>query len=390
MIDLTLGELTVSQSLQIVGPGARRLTIQRSSAAGTPNFRVFNVTGPGTFRGQQTSIYAVSIKNGSAQGSPGGGVLIGTGISVRLVDVAVSGNSAVDGGAVANNGSLEIIRSTINANTAAGRGGAIINARDVSTTTIVNSTVTGNTAATGGAIYNAGTMTLVNDTISHNSATAAASSIYDGGVISVLNTIIGSDVSLPVTSVSGKFGSLGNNIVTDARGSSGFVNGTNGDQVSDNNAINPMLGPLANNGGQTDTRSLLAGSPAIDAGNSCVYIGFCPSTDRLSFLSMRSDQRLGFSRHAGAAVDVGAFEAGAGPSSGGGAFLISIVRFFDNRYLGSLAVLTHAVTNAKSYSAVNYNGTASTRGRDPHQAYVLEVRSKRAGLSYVSVLEPLY
>jgi hypothetical protein len=35
----------------------------------------------------------------------------------------------------------------------------------------------------------------------------------------------------------------------------------------DMNNIDPMLGPLQNNGGPTQTMKLLQGSPAIDAGN---------------------------------------------------------------------------------------------------------------------------
>jgi len=33
------------------------------------------------------------------------------------------------------------------------------------------------------------------------------------------------------------------------------------------NSINPMLGPLQNNGGPTETMALPSGSPAVDAGN---------------------------------------------------------------------------------------------------------------------------
>ena len=54
-------------------------------------------------------------------------------------------------------------------------------------------------------------------------------------------------------------------------------------------AVNPLLGALANNGGQTDTRALAAGSPAINAGATC------PSTDQ------RGVARDG-------ACDIGAYE----------------------------------------------------------------------------------
>jgi hypothetical protein len=57
----------------------------------------------------------------------------------------------------------------------------------------------------------------------------------------------------------------------------------------------PKLGLLADNGGPTLTMALLPGSPAIDAGN--------------TFLAPATDQR-GFSRPAGLAADIGAFEYG--------------------------------------------------------------------------------
>jgi hypothetical protein len=66
----------------------------------------------------------------------------------------------------------------------------------------------------------------------------------------------------------------------------------------DQNNLNPLLGPLANNGGFTQTHALLPGSPAIDA----VTHNPCPPPN--------TDQR-GFLRPAGPACDIGAFEAGA-------------------------------------------------------------------------------
>jgi hypothetical protein len=61
------------------------------------------------------------------------------------------------------------------------------------------------------------------------------------------------------------------------------------------NNTDPRLGPLANNGGPTLTMALLPGSPAIDAGNTSL----APATDQ-----------RGFSRPAGLAADIGAFEYG--------------------------------------------------------------------------------
>jgi hypothetical protein len=66
------------------------------------------------------------------------------------------------------------------------------------------------------------------------------------------------------------------------------------------NSTNPKLGPLQNNGGPTFTMALLAGSPAIDAGDDSV-LG--------SPLFLTTDQRgPGFPRKSGTHVDIGAFE----------------------------------------------------------------------------------
>src|SRR5262249_43170328 len=61
---------------------------------------------------------------------------------------------------------------------------------------------------------------------------------------------------------------------------------------------NPMLGSLANYGGPTDTRPLLAGSPCIDAGSNAVI----PA-------GLNTDQR-GFFRIKNGIVDIGAYESG--------------------------------------------------------------------------------
>ena len=77
--------------------------------------------------------------------------------------------------------------------------------------------------------------------------------------------------------------SRGHNI--DADGSCRF------DGVGDRSGVDPMLAPLADNGGPTDTMALLEGSPAIDAGDAC------PATDQ-----------RGQTRAQGARCDAGALE----------------------------------------------------------------------------------
>ncbi|MBA4105371.1 MAG: hypothetical protein C0485_06400 [Pirellula sp.] len=68
--------------------------------------------------------------------------------------------------------------------------------------------------------------------------------------------------------------------------------------------IDPLLGPLADNGGLTQTHALLAGSPALDAGNPALIAGTGGTPE--------FDQRgTGFSRIVGAKIDLGSFEVAA-------------------------------------------------------------------------------
>ncbi len=100
--------------------------------------------------------------------------------------------------------------------------------------------------------------------------------------------------------VEGTFNSQGNNLIGDKGTASGFTDGVNGDQVGTaGSPVDPMLDSLQDNGGFTQTHALLAGSPAIDAGDNSV--------------GLTEDQR-GYARpidgdgDATATIDIGAFE----------------------------------------------------------------------------------
>jgi len=67
----------------------------------------------------------------------------------------------------------------------------------------------------------------------------------------------------------GGFSSQGYNLIGQGDGATGLLNGTNGDRLGTSVApLDPILGPLQWNGGQTMTHALLPGSPAIDQGKS--------------------------------------------------------------------------------------------------------------------------
>lgn len=382
VINLTLGELTVTKGLDIVGPGARRLTVQRSFATGTPTFRVFHLPAGQT----SLNIYGITIRNGNADA--GGGLLIGSGNSASLADVAVSGNHATAGGGIASFGTLSILRSLINSNVADNQGGGIVNAGSAATTTITSSTLTDNSASFGGAIENGGNLLLINDTISRNSASQGPSSVFNSplGTARVLNTIIGRDISQPGPMLQGAFQSLGNNLITSPGPSTGFIDGVDGDQVGSFTPIDPLLGSLADNGGQTDTLALQTGSTAINRGNTCVTTGQCPQLPDIGIRG-RLDQRRYRRGTFDSVIDIGAFEAGAFPSSG--TFGFGVFGFGNGpagRYLGSIVILTNATTFEKRYSVVRLNGSYSFSNIPTADAFVLEINAKRAGIVTPTVI----
>ena len=138
-----------------------------------------------------------------------------------------------------------------------GHGGGISNN---GTLTIINSTLSNNYAAdSGGGLCGGGTIT--NSTMSDNTATNEGGGILTTGVLTIGNTILKAGTSgANISGNPGTVTSQGYNLSSDDGG--GFLNAT-GDQIN----TDPLLGPLQFNGGSTFTHHLLAGSPAINAGD---------------------------------------------------------------------------------------------------------------------------
>jgi len=181
---------------------------------------------------------------------------------------------------------------------------------------IVNSTISGNTAANcGGGIVNSdGTMTLRNVTITNNTAVAGGGilNLYDdhSTTLNFGNTIVAGNIATngfapeilyPLYST---ITSAGGNLVGDSPGDSTNT-GSNAIaiayQPTDIRDTNPMLSALQNNGGTTPTHALLLGSPAIDKGLNSLAV------DPFNNSILQTDQR-GFARIIGSVVDIGAFE----------------------------------------------------------------------------------
>jgi CSLREA domain-containing protein len=281
---------------QIVGENARTTIID----AGSNNERVLQATAG------DSRVSGVTITGGEE--SIGGGVLVqgpGSGVSLTLTSVTVSGNFANQGGGVANvNATLDIVRSTITDNdakepTTEGEGGGIYSDGANAVTTVTNSTISANRAGSsetgslgGGIAVFDGSFTARNVTFAGN--TAGFSDHLTGGeggsiyvdpppvtpTVTISNSIID---SFEPGGCSGTF-TRDHNVVDDSSCGSP--------------ASAPLLGTLANNGGQTDTHAIPVNSPAVDKGVGCEP----------------TDQRgLGRKR----ACDIGAYEFQGNPPSGG-------------------------------------------------------------------------
>ena len=288
--------LTINFSLNLIGSGANTTIIDGggnstvvtiSSTSGLVTLSRFTIrngsanTGGGIYNSGTLTINQSIVSANRARiltnGSTLGGGIYNTAVLI-LNNSTVTGNTAVAtarfeyayGGGIANNhGTLAISNSTISGNSAllgivngSGRayGGGIANL--LGTLVINNSTISGNSARAtlfttsyGGAISSGSTATISNTTMSSNSAH------YGGGIsgsATLQNTIVANssggncDAGATITS-------HGYNLSSDGT--------CNFNSRGDLNNHDPLLGPLQNNGGPTQTMALLPGSPAIDGGN---------------------------------------------------------------------------------------------------------------------------
>ncbi|QBB71954.1 hypothetical protein ELE36_17180 [Pseudolysobacter antarcticus] len=304
---LTASKPDAAKDLSIIGTGPAGTVIVDANG-GAPH-GVFNIGGGGI-----TSLVNLTIQNGASDQGSGIATYLGTlNISLCVITnnhAVAGGNSggifindanavvSIDRSTVSNNtspndaggiriaqGTLKITSSAIVNNQASvsiGGGGGILNQATLS---VINSTISGNSANYGGGIgtlYNGATTQLANVTMTGN--TAQQLYLYLGAT-SVLSSIIANPIG--GANCIGAISSLGHNL--DSAASCNFA------LPSDWINTNPKLAQLANNGGPTLTHALLPGSPAIDQGD--------------NFYSYKYDQRsIGFPRVLGVAADIGAFE----------------------------------------------------------------------------------
>jgi CSLREA domain-containing protein len=308
------GDLDITDSVTINGAGAASTIVD----AGGIVDRVFHILG-GT-----VAFNGITIRNGlPPPGDNGAGIFIASG-TLAITGCVISGNTTSNGGngaGIFSEGSFTVDTSTIQGNTTGGggNGGGIYD--DNGALTITASTVAGNSVlptGDGGGIYNnANGMVLTNVTITANNAFDGGGIFNNGIIVNAIN------VTLADNSAGATGGGINNNgtvtftssiladniadtgpqcqgVVTDGGTNLQFPGTDCGASIP---SADPLLVPLGDNGGPTQTMALGAGSPAIDAATE-----ICPPVPPV-------DQR-GITRPQGPACDIGAFElvAGGGPT----------------------------------------------------------------------------
>jgi CSLREA domain-containing protein len=243
---------------------------------------------------------------GPTGGAPGagGGLHLGADVTAIVTESSFSDNQVNASIAVGNEGGggiavntfdlltrLTLIRSTVSGNTSIRPGGGILVYTE-GQAIIENSTISGNSAPTGGGIMASGAVLLNSSTVIGNTATGSGGGIStaSGGGVSATYVLLsnnhhGGTPSNCLNSGSGVINSMNYNLSDDATCAT-FVFPQ--DRANTTAGISPLL---ADNGGPTKTHALLAGSAALDAGAAQQ----CPMTDQ------RGASRIGL-------CDIGAYE----------------------------------------------------------------------------------
>ena len=279
-VDLTSGELLITDDVLINGPGADRLTIDANG-----NSRVFSID-PDV----AVDISGVTITGGEVPGNDGGGIFNSG--SLALNGVVISGNIASNGGAVFHAGrELTVVNSEISDNAALSSGGGL--SLEGLSPTIINTTISGNSANDFGggvrALYVFPTFvfpTFISSTIANNRADADGDGLGVGGGYASSNA----PAFLTNNVIAGNFRGTGttadditadaviavalqesfNNFIGDPSSAAGLTHNVQGNILGDGAGsqvpIGSVIGPLLHNGGRTRTHLPPAGSPLVDTG----------------------------------------------------------------------------------------------------------------------------
>jgi predicted outer membrane repeat protein len=182
-ITLTHGALKITTDLEIEGPGAGKLRIDGNKASA-----IFDVA-----RGVRAKIAGLTIAHGS-RNEIGGGAVNNNG-TVELADCTLSDNFAIQGGAILNDGTLKLTTVTFSNNSAAYYGGAIEN-RKSGVVNISGTSLSVNSAGNdGGGIDNNGTLILSGSTMTGNSSRGDGGAIDNHGTLTLSSSILATNIT---------------------------------------------------------------------------------------------------------------------------------------------------------------------------------------------------
>lgn len=204
---LTSGELLVTDSVDILGPGAGTITV-----SGNNSSRVFNLNNGSLAAVLDVTISGLTVSGGGGSATLRGGGIMNVDENLTLDGVTITGNTAtLDGGGLSSDGfshTLTVSNSTISGNTAGDDGGGIYvedtGSQDGDEMLIANTLVSDNQATgNGGGIYlydPDNSVTIENSTISGNTAGGRGGGIYlydtdDGETNDAVVTILSSTIS---------------------------------------------------------------------------------------------------------------------------------------------------------------------------------------------------
>ncbi len=278
------GDLDITANLTVQGAGAKTTIIQ---AVGFSDRLVQVISGTVTISG-------VTLEGGNVTGN-GGGIENDSNLLLENSVITASQASGQGGGVFnAGSGTLTLMGSTIHGNQSAANGGGIAN---LGSLTATNSTIANNTSASsGGGLYNQGSITVNNLTVAANQAGLGGGVANDPqSTFGFENSILAGNSATNSPDCSGSLTSQGYNLVQNPAGCT-----VNGDQTGNLSSVDPLLGPLQDNGGDTPTMALQDGSPAIDAGN--------PAPPGSSSDACQPTDQRGVARPQALSCDMGAFE----------------------------------------------------------------------------------
>lgn len=305
--NLTLDQVTITGNTS-TGDGAglwadgfnMNLTIRDSTISGNAS----GDDGGGIYvedTGGLLLIQRTTITGNDAAGSGGGIYFYDPDNDVTVEDSTISGNSAGGaGGGIylysPDAGLFTIRGTTVSGNDAQAGGGLFLYSPDHGGS-IENSTISGNQATTGSGggiyLYNLYNFALHHVTVSGNSASGTGGGIFvESGDLPVDNSIVANNTA-------GTNNDLDDGAEASFDLSFSLIEDPGTANVTDSGGNvftqDPQLGPLADNGGPTETHLPVFASPVINAGNSAFTV----------------DQR-GLARPVGAAVDMGSVEVNPG------------------------------------------------------------------------------